>query len=257
MHGTGSALLYRGIKGLVRFFYPKIMVEGAENLPDESCIIVGNHAQIHGPIASELYFPAKRYTWCAGEMMHLKEVPDYAFSDFWSGKPKWNRWFFRLLSYIIAPLSVCIFNNADTIGVYHDARLMTTFRTTLQRLQEGASVVIFPERDAPYNHILCDFQEKFVDIAKLYYKKTGKVLAFTPIYLAPNLKKMVLGAPVYFRPDAPIQQERKRICLELKDAITQMALALPPHTVVPYQNISKKHYPRSRPEVSHHEKTCC
>jgi len=189
--------------------------------------------------------------------MHLKEVPDYAFSDFWSGKPKWNRWFFRLLSYIIAPLSVCIFNNADTIGVYHDARLMTTFRNTLQRLQEGASVVIFPEHDTPYNHILCDFQEKFVDIAKLYYKKTGKVLAFTPIYLAPNLKKMVLGAPVYFRPDAPIQQERKRICLELKDAITQMALALPPHTVVPYQNISKKHYPRSRPEVSHHEKTCC
>ena len=31
------------------------------------------------------------------------------------------------------------------------------------------------------------------------------------------------------------------------DGITEMALALPEHTVVPYPNVPKREYPRSRP----------
>ena len=97
--------VYRGIRWLVRLFSPKIQVVGRENLPEEPCVIVGNHSQMYGPIAGELYTPGKHYIWCAGEMMHWKEVPDYAFEDFWSEKPKAVRWVFRLLSYLITPVS--------------------------------------------------------------------------------------------------------------------------------------------------------
>ena len=129
-----GALLYPVFKGLVRMFSPKMQVEGLEHLPEEPSIVVANHAQMHGPIACELYFPGNRYTWCAGQMMHADEVPAYAFQDFWSQKPRWTHPFYRLLSYIITPLSVCIFNNADTIGVYRDARIISTFKTTVKRL---------------------------------------------------------------------------------------------------------------------------
>ena len=91
-------MLYRIIKGLVWFFYPKLKVVGSENLPDDAAIIVGNHTQMNGPIAAELYCPGKHYTWCAGQMMELKEVPDYAFQDFWSQKPKWTHPWYKLLS---------------------------------------------------------------------------------------------------------------------------------------------------------------
>ena len=87
MSSEKPSLLYRLIKGLVQLFYPRMEVVGTENLPDEPVIVVGNHTQMNGPIACELYFPGKRYIWCAGQMMHLKEVPDYAFQDFWSQKP--------------------------------------------------------------------------------------------------------------------------------------------------------------------------
>ena len=247
-------ILYRVIKWLVWLFYPRITVEGQENLPQEPVLIVSNHAKMNGPIACELYSPVRRYTWCAGQMMHLKEVPAYAYQDFWSHKPKGIRWFYKVLSYVIAPLCVVIFNNAQLIAVYRDTRLVSTFKTTVKRLEEGNSVVIFPEHDKDYNHILCDFQERFVDIAKLYYKKTGKVLQFVPMYLAPSLKKMVFGKPVSFDPTAPIDQERQRICAYLKENITQLALELPPHTVIPYRNIPKKLYPISK-EVSAGEKT--
>ena len=240
-------LLYKGIKWLVRLFYPKTAVSGEENLPLEPVLVVGNHAQMNGPIACELYFPGKRYTWCAGQMMHWKEVADYAYQDFWSQKPKQVRWFYRILSYIITPLSVCVFTNADTIGVYHDARILSTFKSTVKRLTEGASVVIFPEHGMKYNHIVNDFQDKFVDIAKLYYKKTGKELAFVPMYVAPALKKLIFGAPIRFNGENPIDQERSRICDYLKDEITRIAEEQPRHRVVPYQNVPKREYPFNIP----------
>lgn len=243
--------LFHFIKALVRLFYPKIEVVGIENLPDTPSLVVGNHTQMNGPIACELYFPGPHYTWCAGQMMHLKEVPAYAYQDFWSGKPKATRWFYKLLSYIIAPLSVCVFNNANTIGVYRDARGLSTFKNTVKRLSEGANIVIFPEGGEDYNHIVTQFQDKFVDAARLYYKKTGQAVPFVPLYIAPALKKMYIGKPTYFRPDAPIEEERRRLCSYLMDEITAMAVALPEHNVVPYRNVPKKLYPTNKPrEVS-------
>lgn len=235
-------LLCDGLRGLVRLCYRKPEFVGLEHLPEEPCIIVGNHAQTHGPIVGELYFPGKPYIWCAGEMMHLTTVPAYAYRDFWSRKPKTIRWLFKLASYLIAPLSVLVFNNVHTIGVYRDKRILSTFQITVEKLQAGNNVIIFPEHDAPYNDILCDFQDGFVRVARNFYHKTGKKLAFVPMYLAPSLKKVVLGEPVCFDPETPIKEERRRITQTLMERITQMAVSLPRHIVVPYNNVSKKEY---------------
>lgn len=247
-----TSSIYRGIKWLVRVCYPRMEVVGTENLPEGPAVIVGNHAQMNGPIACELYLPGEHDTWCAGEMMNLKEVPAYAYRDFWSQKPWYSRWFYRLLSYVIAPLSVCVFNNANTIGVYHDSRIISTFKNTVKRLQAGSRVVIFPEHDAPYNQILCEFQDRFIDVAKMYHKRTGRELEFVPLYLAPRRKAMYLGKPVRFRADAPLEEERQRICQYLMEEITAMACALPEHIVVPYRNIPKKQYGTNLPKEAVH-----
>ena len=241
-----SYRIYRIIRWFVWLFYPEIEVIGRDNLPDEPCIVVGNHAQMNGPIAAELYFPVERYTWCAGEMMHLKEVPAYAFKDFWSIKPLYNRWFYYLLSYAVAPISVCIFNNANCIGVYHDMRILSTFRSSVEKLIEGKSLVILPEFEKPYNNIINEFRDKYIEVARMYHKKTGKEVCFTPMYLAPSLKRMYLGKPVRYDSSAPKGAERKRISEYLMGQVTDIARALPEHKVVPYLNISKKLYPSNK-----------
>lgn len=246
-----TTLLYRILRALVRLCYPAVRVEGLENLPDGPCIIVGNHSQMHGPIGCELYFPGPHYIWCAGEMMHLRDVPAYAYRDFWSAKPKAVRWLYKLASYLIAPLSVCIFNNAHCIPVYHDSRIMSTFRETMEKLQQGQRVIIFPEHDPPHNHILYEFQDRFIDVAKMYHHRTGKEIRFVPLYIAPARRTMYLGRPISFHADVPIREERRRICQELMAEITDMACRLPRHTVVPYRNIPKRDYPTNLPtEVS-------
>ena len=144
MSGRKDAPLFHCIKALVRVFYPRMHMEGLERLP-EKCIIVGNHSQMNGPIVGELYIPEPHAIWCAGEMMKLEQVPAYAYADFWSEKPKWTHGLYRLLSYLIAPLSVCVFNNANTIPVYRDARIIGTYRESIRRLEAGERIVIFPE----------------------------------------------------------------------------------------------------------------
>ncbi len=235
-------VFYKVCWWLVWVFYPKTTVEGQENLPEEASIIVGNHSQANGPIVAELYFPGKRSIWCAGQMMSVKEVPDYAYHDFWDEKPKALKPLFRLLSYIIAPFAACVMRCGDTIAVYRDTRVINTFRDTVKKLQAGNHIIIFPECKKGYNQILCQFQENFVDVAKLYYKRTGNELNFVPMYLAPRLRKIYFGKPIRFNAQAPIAEERRRICQALMDSITEIAEGLPEHIVVPYPNIPKKDY---------------
>ena len=245
MDDKKTTLIYRILRWLVWLFYPKTKVEGAEHLPKEASVVVGNHTQMNGPIVGELYFPGKKYIWCAGEMLSWKDVHAYAFRDFWSQKPKWTHPFYKALAWLITPLAVCIFNNAHTIPVWHDTRLVSTFRTSMQKLQEGNHLIIFPEKDEHYNAIVYEFQDRFVDLAKMYYKRTGTALRFVPMYIAPALKTTVLGEPTVFNPAAPIAEERARICTYLKEEITRMAKAMPEHTVVPYRNIPKRDYPKN------------
>lgn len=256
MQDKKTTLTYKIIRFLVWLFSPKMKVSGAENIPEEASVIVGNHTQMYGPIASEFYCPGRHYTWCAGQMMHLKDVPAYAFQDFWSRKPKYIRWFYKLLSYAIAPLSVCVFNNAHTVGVYRDARIMSTFRRTLELLQQGNHIVIFPEHDVEYNHILYEFQDKFVDVARMHHRKTGAELSFVPLYIAPALKTMYFGRPIRYCAANSPEEERRRICDYLAAEITAIACALPEHTVVPYRNVPKKFYPCNTREEAHNAKTC-
>jgi len=242
-----KAFLFRVLKAVVRAVFPRYTLRGTEHLPDGPYILVGNHAQVHGPVLSQLYLPGENYTWCAGEMFHLKEVPAYARSDFWSGKPRWQQPFFRLASYLIAPLSVFVFGNADVIPVYHDVRILTTMKETVKRLEQGAHVVIFPEgHNLQGNHVVAGLQQGFADVARFYSRKTGRELPFVPMYVAPELHTVCFGTPVYSCKTSGKTEERERISNVLMKAITDLAMELPPHRITPYENIPKKDYPMSR-----------
>ena len=88
----------------------------------------------------------------------------------------------------------------------------------------------------------------------LQNKKTGKELCFLPMYIAPSRKEMHFGEMTRFSAQAPIHEERSRICHALMDAITEIAENLPEHTVVPYRNIPKREYPTNKSKESAYEK---
>ena len=238
---------YKVAKVLVSIFYKKPELIGTENIPERGAMIIGNHCKTNGPIISQMYFPKNSYTWCIGQIFDKEECKEYTYQDFWSKKPKAVRWIFKIVSHIIARPLTSIMNSADLIPVYHDSRLRTTYRYAVKSLDYGNDV-IFPEHDVPHNNIVYDFQDKFVDTAKYYYRNTGKKAKFVPMYVAPKIHKVVFGKPIEFNPENPIAEERKRICNYLMDEISEMAYSLPHHTVVPYPNIPTWQYPTNTRE---------
>ena len=125
-------------------------------------------------------------------------------------------------------------------------RGISTFKNSVKALKQGAHIILYPEYHKPYNNIVNEFQTKFVDLARLYYKDTGTELSFVPMYIAPKLKTIVYGKPIKYNSAELIEQQRTTICEYLKTEITNMAQQLPVHTVIPYENISKKDYPKSK-----------
>ena len=247
---TKNKPFFRFLERVARGICGKQKFVGIENIPDEPSIIVGNHAQIYGPWVNQLFFPHKKRIWVIGHMLHRKEVPEYAFQDFWGYKPKWTHWFYRMLAHLIAPICVYIHKNADTIGVYKDTRGISTFKNSVQALKDGSHIVIFPECHTGFNEIVNEFQDKFVDLARIFHKDTKKEISFVPMYTAPKIKTVVYGKPTKYDCSVPIEEQRKKIVEYLKNEITTTAKDLPVHTVVPYANISKKKYPKSKTEES-------
>lgn len=238
--------IFNLLKKTVKCFQGKYTIEGLDNIPSEPSILVGNHAHAFGPFFAELHFPLQRQTWCASEIMNMKTAPSYIHFDFWGHKPKCSQWFYKIMSYICAPLCVYVFKSADTIPVYRDTRGINTFKQTLSALKEGKHIFIFPEGRSSFNHIVNEFQNKFVDVAKMFFNKTKKLLNFVPFYISPKLKKVCFGKPITFNPDEPMETQRQAICEYLKLEITKMAEALPLHKVVPYDNIKHKLYPQNK-----------
>ena len=238
--------LFKFLSKIVSGIYGKKKLVGLENIPTEPAIIVGNHAQIHGPLSAELKFPYKKSIWCIGALMNMKEAPAYAMDDFFKYKSKKPLWFYKMLAYISAVVSVYMYKHADVIGVYKDLRGITTFKKSLRAIKDGDHIIIFPECHTEFNEIVNEFQTKFVDLARLYFKDSGKEISFVPMYNAAKLKTIVFGKPIKFDSSAPIDEQRKTVCDYLKNQITIMAKELPEHTVIPYANISKKKYPKSK-----------
>ena len=100
-----------------------------------------------------------------------------------------------------APISAFIFHNADIVPVYKDMRILKTFKQSIEKLEEGQNLHIFPECPNDYNNIINEFQERFIDLAKFYYTRTKKLLSFVPMYIAPKIKTIIYGKSIEYNPE--------------------------------------------------------
>lgn len=237
-------IIFRFVLRLINIFYHKRTYTGVENIKSPT-VFITNHSQMHAPLTHTMFFPTDAYFWCISDMTEVKKLPDHAYHGFWSEKPKAVRWIFRLLSYPLAPLA-WLFKKANTIPVYHDARVLDTFKMTVDKIKEGHDIIICPENWTGFDGIINDLHDKFVDLGRLYYKKYGEAITFTPMYTCPALKTNLIGEPTVYDPDAPIIEERKRIVNYVRSTINALAKSLPAHRVVPFQNVGKGEQPMSK-----------
>lgn len=203
---------------------------------EDAPFIVTNHTGISAPAMFLIHYPKPLRTWS-----------HYAFLDRRSAvahlrKNVLKRRKFGFLLYlpamIFSPVIVWFFKRANPIPVWRGSKKITeTLLLSAETKISSVTQVIFPEKlDDPsptlVNPYLYELNRGFVYAAKTYYEKTGKLLRFYPAYSCPSLSKVVVGEPITYNPDLPMNKQKETICKYLEDKIYALAESLPPHKIV-------------------------
>ncbi len=225
------------MKVLAKCIYRKPEFIFEEPLPEgEPLVFTANHSAADGPVITSLYFPRPCRPWSIAQILDKRTAPGFIYYDFFAGPVKKHKKLWRVLSHLVAFLLRPLLLAVNGIPVYHDKRIMNTLSESLEALDNGTNLVIFPECPEKFSEHINDFYGGFAKLAELYYKKHGKPLKFYPTYIAHSLRTVMVGKAI----EAPPPQElppsvwRKHIAETLRDRTEALAASLPPHKVTPF-----------------------
>ena len=194
-------------------------------------VFLCNHGEIYGPVAAMLFIPVPVRPWVISNMTtSVEEVAEYlmkyTFGPMtWLGRLRWP------VARALGRLSVWAMRHLEAIPVYrHKPReLMTTFRRSVEAMEAGDNLLIFPENpdatEVPgYQHGgMGDMYRGFPMLAQVYYNRTGKRCRFLPMYAHKGLRTLSFGEPILYDPDPDPMVERDRIVEEATRQMREMA----------------------------------
>lgn len=222
-------------KLLARMIFRKPELIFEEPIPEgEAAVFTANHSGAYGPVNVAMYFPQPCRPWTAAQILDKDTAADFVFYDFFAGAAKKCKFFWRVLSHIVAFLLRPLLIKAGGIPVYHDRRIVKTFEESVEALASGNHIAIFPECPEKFSEHINNFYGGFAKLGVTYYKATGKKLKFYPTYIAHTLKKVLIGKPIEYDPEFPISIHCKQIAEYLRDKTEELAQSLPPHRVQPF-----------------------
>lgn len=224
----------RIMHGIARAFFPKADTVCETPLPDEPAVFVCNHSGIRGPVMMTLHFKRRFRSWVVNCAVDKAKTPNYAFHDIFAGESRRFRGFWRFMSRVVAAMLPPLLKYENVIPVYHDGGIAGTFKQSVKALSEGESLLIFAESLERRTEYVNRLQPGFADIARLYYRRTGRRLSFYPVYAEKKNAVISVGKPIVYDPSLPMDEQRALISDRLCDSIDRLARRLPPHKPAPF-----------------------
>lgn len=203
---------------------------------DEPAIYITNHSGIIGPVNMCMYYDKPMKPWVISFMFDNKKVAaNFAFHDFFFGRSKKHKKFWRFLAKLVSRLLSPLLKSQNPILVYKNSlKIRQTFQDSVDALESGKDIVIFSESHIKYSKFTNKLSSGFAEVARYYYKKTGKRVKFYPVYCGYGLKTMNIGKPVQFDPENLGKEERSRIALHIQHEIDRLGHEAPKHKPVPF-----------------------
>lgn len=228
-----------GVKIIATFVRPflHLKVYGKEYLKKEDypSIFICNHGIIYGPIAAVLYLPTYFRPWIDRKMLDCQMSADEMYGRLFFRLPLLSENAKKKFSHWLAKIVTWALNSFNPIAVERDnlRNVMSTFNLTIDALQEGDNILIFPERPhkVEYDGVETVVHETkdvgnlftgFANIGKLYYQKCKKCLHFYPIYADKNKHTFRIGEPVIYDPTNNSQEEKQRIATTLQGRMKEL-----------------------------------
>lgn len=230
----------------INFFMKRIVVGKTEFIfhdekPENPSVFIANHTRAKGPLAIQYLYPGYIRTWSNAKLVERKSCYDQ-FKNNIIKNIRGER-LFRLL----LPIGVPIVNwyykkQLNCIPVYHDMNVVKTFNTSVETLINGVNVAIYPEvKETVKNEVISNFATGFSYLGFYYYRKTGKLLQYYPVYIALTLRQIHFGKPIAYNPEIPMKEQSLLITEYLENSITELARSLPPHKIITVYGDYKVH----------------
>ena len=184
--------------------------------PENPIVVLGNHAEIYGPIASALCFPVPVRFWVIAQMMFKKQdVRAYLYENTFSKKTYLPVFVRKLLAWYLGWLSVNIMNTLRAIPVYRDSpmKLRQTLRESIDALENGENLMIFPEHpEGKYvKDGISELSPGFLMLAEAWWKKAGKKLRIMPVFANREKRTFSFGDEITYEPQNGYAAEQDRI----------------------------------------------
>ena len=175
---------FKFVKAVVRIFKRKQKVVYLGDKVEKSSLILSNHVGASGPMSWELYPEFSFRFWGTYQMNgNLKMVYQYLSVIYFHQKKHWPLWLSRIFCLIAAPVMKGIYRGLEVISTYPDVRLKSTITTSLQLIEEGHNIIIFPEDSSVgYFDQMTRFFAGFLFFAKICYKHGHDVPIFVSYY---------------------------------------------------------------------------
>ncbi len=211
--------LYRTIR-LLRFPFAYRCV-GLENIQDgRPGIYVANHMDSVGPIEMVLSVPVRFHPWIVAEMTDPRRAPRYLLDDFVA--PTWHlRGRLGLaVATALSRITVGMLRGLGCIPVDRRRhRYMGAFRRSLELLQAGRSLLIFPEDPqgpADPQTRMRPFMAGFLLLCPQYERAAGRPLPLYPAAVHRGQRVVSIGAPLFYASEgkpwrAEVEQARDQV----------------------------------------------
>ena len=188
-------------KAFMRIFMRKVRVAAEGGAPQERCVYLANHANKMGPMKYEMFFPAYHVKWGAHQMLegygarraYLRDV-------LYIQKNGTGRRLAAFKAFFEAFFSKYFYRGMKFLPTYPDARFARTVRKSVDVLDGGAAIMIYPENsDNGYADKVHGFYSGFVLLLGEYYKKHGEDVPVRPVYYHAKKRVIAVGEPCFLQ----------------------------------------------------------
>jgi hypothetical protein len=205
-------------------FLSRIFFRGYQSPPPEElpapAVYVCRHKNLRGPIDTLLWLSAPVHPWVFSVFCERKTCYRQYVDFTLTRRAGWPKIFAlpvaRILSWVVPGLC----GSLGAIPVYRStARVVTTFRKTLEALQAGGRVIIYPDVNyADASDRLGEVYEGYLMLGTLYHRATGRNLLFIP--LRTEKRRIIAGAPIEFDGEKPRADETERVARAIREALS-------------------------------------
>ena len=212
------------ITRLVKLSFPKVNFDNCGIEVSEPAVFVSNHEDSFGPIASYLNFPVKIYPWVLYNLFEKEICAKQIEKEFLKGELHLIAPLRRFISLCIEPICIGLFNYIGAIPVYHNSRrIMETIVKSIEYLEEGKNLIIFPEIPDEYlNKYINRFKTGFLEVPRKAYSLNEQMLKIYPVCIDKKKRVIKLGNPTKYNPKNYFTTEKKRIEKHLEMEITRL-----------------------------------